>query len=1181
MEKKWKHRCCCRQWQRKFKQMMRLGMFLVVLSMMTVNAAAFSQEKVSVDVRNQSLLRVLDLLQEQSGYTFLFSSADVREVSNVTVKAENADLFDVLRLCLRGTNLEFEVNGQLVILRIRSKTVDTAQVKSMTVCGFVQDEEKQYLPGVTIKLEGTSIGAATDVNGWFYLMLPVENGRLEFSFVGYKTYTLPFAKEMDGDTLRIVLEKEIQAIDEVVVTGYQAIKEKSMAGSYSKVEMDDLVNTGTQTLETMLQGKLPGVMVMSTSGLTGTRQKVRVRGTSTLVGNAEPVWVVDGIIQEDPLPFESSALVAMNDNIDMMRDFIGGAISWLNPSDIDDITVLKDASATAIYGVKAANGVIVITTKKGERGRMSLNYSGSFTASTRMNYNRQEVMNSKERVDLSREAFKRGARMAKETVGYAPLAYDFLERKITWEEFDAAVKKLETVNTDWFDILYRTPFSQAHSISFSGGNNDATYRASLGYRNIKNTAIGNEQVSYTGNLNTSFIFWNRLTVTASLSGSRTETKAFASGVDPFSYAINTSRVISCYDENGDLFYYDDGGYRYNILNELANSGNKNTMNSLSLNVNLRWRLTEALSLSALLGGGTSNSFAETWFTERSHYISQIRGYEFGEFGVSDPEWQASQLPYGGMLTTNETRNFNYTGRLQMEYLEVMNDVHSVSLMAGVEGRSNKYDAISQTNYGYQPDRGKSFVDVTMETTSGGLNYAYARTKPTITDRIQNTFSYYATASYMYDNRYAINLSIRGDGSNRFGEQGKFLPVWSTGLRWNVTEEHWMSNQKMVNNLALTASFGYQGNAVENIGPDLVVTMESMNAWTGEYQMKWKILPNPDLKWEKTLSVNLGVNFALFNSKVNGTFNWYYKKTKDVVTSAQVPYENGTTTMYVNDGNMTNRGWDLSFSLVPVRTENFMWSLGTIFSGNDNQVKSEVQLNRDWQTAVSGEMTKEGYPVGSFWAFRFTGLNPKNGGPQFDLSGSDTEKAEEDATEYMTYVGTREPKFSLGLNMMFRWKRFSFPLSVYISTGNKEFLASPYDNGYSMMSEFKNVSNELNKRWRKPGDEKYTNIPSIPVGENCRTISTEGALGTVYPLDLWAYSDVRVVDAWYVRFSDFQLQYTLPEKWIHKFAQNVTLSATLANPLEIRSKDFKGRDPEVGLGNQPRSRDFSFGINVSF
>ena len=223
--------------------------------------------------------------------------------------------------------------------------------------------------------------------------------------------------------MKVVLEQEVEEIDEVVVTGYQAIKQKAMAGSYSKVTADDLVITGTETLEQMLQGKLPGVMVMNTSGLTGTRQKIRVRGTSTLVGNAEPVWVVDGIIQQDPLPFSTSELANIgDDNMDMIRNFVGGAISWLNPNDIQDITVLKDASATAIYGVKAANGVIVITTKKGERGRLSLNYSGSFSVGEKLDYDKLEIMNSKQRVELSREAYERGAQVPNEKIGYIGLA---------------------------------------------------------------------------------------------------------------------------------------------------------------------------------------------------------------------------------------------------------------------------------------------------------------------------------------------------------------------------------------------------------------------------------------------------------------------------------------------------------------------------------------------------------------------------------------------------------------------------------------------------------------------------------------------------------------------------------------------------------------------------------------
>lgn len=1159
----------------------RRFLFLFSLILTTqVSLSAYSQEKkITFSLKNATLKEIINEVRKLSDYDFAYRDINLEVFKRRNVVYKDATVDEILTDCLKGTGLVYSITGKTIVIKKQADKAETK--KTRTVTGRVTDEKGGALPGVTVVIKGTNWGTATNTNGDYKLEVPVTGESvLQFTFVGMKTQEI---KVGDKEKIDVKMEEDSEILDDVVVTGYQMLKEKGMAGAYSKVKAEELVMTGSETIESMLQGKLPGVVVINQSGLTGTRQKVRVRGTSTLVGNAAPVWVVDGIIQEDNLPFKASELAAIgDDNLDMMRDFIGGAVSWLNPNDIEDITVLKDASATSIYGVKAANGVILITTKKGDRGRMMLNYTGNFTTSQKMNYDRQEVMNSQERVDLSREAYERGARVPNETMGYMGLALAYDRREISLEEFETRAKKLELMNTDWFDLLYRTPFSQSHSVSFSGGVEKATYRASFGYRNVKNTAKGNEQVAYTGGLHMNMIFFDKLTLTASLSGSNTETKAFASGVDPFNYAINTSRAIAAYDENGEFSYYDKNGYNYNILNELANSGNKNESRSLSLNVNARWRLTNDLALTGTLGGSTSSSFAETWFTEKSTYIAAIRGYEHGEYGSLDIQFRDSPLPYGGMLTVSESRNFNYTARLQMEYLKVINGLHSVNVMVGLESRSNKYDGYSQTNWGYQPERGKNFVDVPVQLPSGRLNKDYARTKPTVTDEVSNYLSYYATAGYMYDNRYSINLSVRGDGSNRFGEDGKFLLVYSAGLRWNVTDEHWMKNQKLVNNLSFTASLGYQGNVVENVSPNLVTELEEVDAKTGEYRMKWKQLPNPDLKWEKTLSVNLGANFALFGSKLNGSFNWYYKKTTDVITMAKVPYENGTSKMYINDGNMTNRGWDLSFSLVPVRTKDFVWSLGTSFSGNDNEVKSNIEPNGEWKNAVNGSINKKGYPVGSFWAFKYTGLNAENGEPLFDFSRANTAQAAKDATEYMVYMGTREPTFTMGLNMVFRWKRLSFPLNVYFSRGNKEFLTSPYENGYMMISEAKNSSTELNKRWRKPGDEKNTKIPSIPVGNNCRPLYPfEDGKTAIYPLEAWAYSNVRVVDAWYIRFSDLKLSYNLPDQWIKGFAENIAVSFTMTNPLQIKSKDFKGRDPEIAVGQQPRSQDFSLGINMSF
>jgi len=1121
---------------------------------------------------------LLDEIQRQTDLHFIFNTEQTNSLGKVSIEVRNESVEAVLIRLFEGTDLTYSFRGNIIVVKRREDT--RGQQEMLKITGKVVDEKKQVLPGVMVKLEGTTIGTATNTKGVFSLMLPVREGFLEFSFVGFKSKKVRFTEK--SDTLLVVLVEDLKQIEEVVVTGYQVIKEKAMAGSYSKVKAEDLIMTGNETIESMLQGKIPGMMVTHTSGLTGTRQKVRVRGTSTLVGNADPVWVVDGIIQEDNLPFEAESLAAISDdNLDMMKEFIGGAVSWLNPNDIEDITVLKDASATAIYGVKAANGVILITTKKGERGRLSVNYSGNFSMSQRLNYNRMEIMNSKDRVALSREAFERGAQVSDERIGYIGLALPYSRREISLDEFHKGVKKFETANTDWFDILYRTPFSQSHSLSFSGGNEDATYRASFGYRNQKNTAKGNEQESYTGNLNMTTIFWKQLTLTASLSGNHTETIAFASGVDPYNYAINTSRTIPCYDE-GQLYYYENGMAKYNILNELENSGNKNSSKSINLNLNARWRVYEDLTISATLGGASSSSFAETWFSERSHKITAIRGYEYGEFTVTDNEYKKSKLPYGGMLTVSESRNFNYTARIQAEFVKLCNGVHAVNLVAGFETRSNQYKGFSQTNWGYMPDRGKSFTNVPL---NYGItlveNTEYARTIPSVTDRLSNYISYYMSGGYMYDNRYSINFSVRGDASNRFGGSTKFQPVWSGGLRWNVTDEHWMEGQNLVNNLSFSATFGYQGNVAENVSPDFIAKMGSVDSKTGEWKMTWSQLPNPDLKPEKTLSVNLGINFAFLKSKLTGTFNWYYKKTTDVITTAKIPYENGTTSMALNDGDVKNKGWDLAFSVVPVRTKNFMWSLGTSFSGNDNTVNSKLESTKDWKKAAAGTLNKKGYPVGSFWAFRFTGLNPEHGAPMFDFSRADTRQAAEDATEYMAYMGTIEPTFTVGINMIFRWKRFSFPLNFYVSRGNYTFLNSPYTSGHRMMSEYRNASTQLNKRWRNPGDEKHTDIPSIPTGDNSHPLRPFGNGTGVYPLDAWAKSDVRVVNAWYIRFNDFKFSYSLPDGWIRSFAKNMTVSFTATNPLQIKSKDFKGRDPEVALGQQPRSQNFSLGVNLSF
>ena len=1170
---------------------MKLTFMLTLFLNMSVWATGFSQEsRVSLQMENVSLEKVILELKKQTGLRFFYSMDKIKEINRLSVKAENKMLKEVLDDLLRNTGLTYSLLDDVIVIRDKSAIPALDTLKQTVVRGVVKDTNGIVLPGVTVVIKGTKVGVSTDSKGEFGIVATgKETLTLLFSCVGMKTKEVK-VNLLKNVKLAVIMQEDVAVMEEVIVTGYQRVKKRSMAGSSSSVNAKDLILNGTQTLEQALQGKLPGVMVINQSGLTGTRQKVRVRGTSTLVGNPEPVWVVDGIIQEDPLPFNTTELANIEGtDMNMIRDFVGSAISWLNPNDIDNIVVLKDASATAIYGVKAANGVIVITTKKGELGRMSISYNGNFSTSAKLSYKGMELMNSKQRVDASREAYDKGAVFPQEDViGYTALRLAYQRREISFDEFNAEVKKLETNNTDWFDLLFQVPFSHNHSISVSGGSDKATYRASFGMNNQSNTAKGNSQTSYTGNVNVNTTFWDQLNVSLSLSGSTAKTKAFAN-IDPYSYATKTNRAIPCYNEDGSLHFYKDEKALYNILNELHNSGNRNTTSSVSSNLNLRWTMKFGITLSSTLGYNFSNSFGESWYTEQTNYIARIRKYEFGEYSPGDKMFIDSPLPFGGMLNVTESRNHNYTWRNQIEFVQTFG-MHAVTVMLGEESRSNKYDGYAQTNYGYMPDRGKSFADVPLTVGESKEPNTLARSNPTITDRTANYLSFYGNMSYMFDERYAINASIRMDASNRFGQDksARYQPVWSVGLRWNLTREHWLEGQNFLNDVSFRASYGYQGNVAENVGPELIAKIVPLDDKTGEYKLTISRLPTPKLKWEKNKSINLGIDFSILGSRVNGSFEYYYKRTENMITTRQIPYEYGVTSLPINGGNMKNSGWDLGFSLVPVRTKDFVWSLSMNTSKVYNELDSDLEPTGNWEDATTGKFYKEGYAVSSFWAFRFTGLSPENGAPEFDLTGAEKEEAVLDVTEYMKYVGKLDPDFTAGLNTSFRYKSLSLSANFYLSTGNQKFLSSPYGGDWdyglavNMANEYQNLSTQLLDRWRKPGDEKHTTIPALPTPYNSQALHPFfSQYKGLFPYDAWSYSDIRVVDAWYLRCSNISVSYTLPREWIKHVAQNMSFSFSVSNPFQIVSSDFEGRDPEVASGQQPLSRNYSFSVNVSF
>ena len=1167
----------------------------MLIAWTSINVFAQTNKKISISVKNVLVRVALEELQRKAEINFVYNEELVSQTKKISLEFKEASLSDVLGELCKQLSLRYEVQKNLILLLPLLKDGVGDEQMKFEVSGVVTDGYRTPLPGVTVLAKSGKVvlGTATSTDGKYRLTIPstLKRFSISFSFVGMETKVVEYEGK---DTINVVLKEDAKHVEEVVVTGYQTLKKRSQVGSISVVKAEDLVLNGTQSLEQALQGKIPGMMVMNRSGLTGTRQRVRVRGTSTLLGNADPVWVVDGVIQTDPLPFETNDLNNIDPNsMDVIRTFVGGAIDWLNPNDIESVTVLKDASSTAIYGTKAANGVIVITTKKGKVGRMAVSYSGNFSLTPRMTYNKLEVMNSKQRVDVSREAYQTGIILrGNQNIGYTALAKDYRNRKISLEEFDREVKKLETNNTDWFDILFRNAFSHNHSVGISGGNEKATYRASFGYSENYNTAIGNDQKSYTANVSVGANLWKSITLNTSLAGSVRKTRGFV-GTDPYSYATTINRALPAHNEDGSRYFYENkaDGYLYNIENELENSGTENTVTSLNANINLRWRITDDLSYSTTLSFSSSETRGESWYTERSHYIAGIRGYNYEEFEPGSKEYLNSPLPNGGELNQKNNSALTWNWRNQLEWTKVLNNIHSITAMIGQEVMSSQANGSSQKNYGYMRDRGKIFVDIPpySQEESDFQNYdiySQYRTVTTLTESESNTLSYLATLSYMFDNRYALNASVRGDGSNRFGQnrRSRFQPVWSLGFRWNVGFESWLEGQDIISDMSFRVSFGYQGNVAENVSPELTAQIATGSNY--DYVLTLKDLPAPELKWEKVSNWNFGIDFSLFKNYISGSFEWYYKKTEDMVVQYKVPYENGVTSRPMNGGSMKNSGWDANFSFVPYRAKDFVISLGFTFSGTQNKINSKLAPTGTWEEAASGNLNKEGYPVSSFWAVKFTGLNPKHGGPEFDLDGWDTDEGFEDATTWMVYAGKMEPDFTSGISFSIRYKNFSLSSGLYLSLGNQQFMAPLMKDMESIPSEYENMSTEWLKRWRKPGDEKHTNVPALPnIATNAVEIyrkTQDGKKQTnVKPYELYAYSKVRVLNEWFLRCNSISCSYYVPEKKLPSFLQSLSFNFSVSNPFQMRSNDFKGRDPEVALGSQPLQRSMSLGVSMSF
>lgn len=1073
--------------------------------------------------------------------------------------------------------------------------------------GVVVNEKGEPITGAVIRDRANKENAVSDIEGKFTITAKSDRITLDVTYLGMQ----PAHWSGDsGDMCLIMMKDDTNTLEDVVVTGYQQLDRRNLTSSVTSKDMAELEIAGVSDLSKMLEGKIPDLVSTIGSGEVNATSRIRIRGTSTLVGNREPLWVVDGIIITDPVDLTSDVL---NDPDYINR--IGNAIAGINPRDIKRVDVLKDAAATALYGTRAANGVIVVTTKSGREGKPIVSYTGQFTVKKRPYYSDSKIdlMNSAERIqfsqDLTEQHYSYPSSMPK--VGYENALSELYGGVITQEEFEQQIREMETMNTDWFDILTHNSFSHDHSVSVSGGSEKVRYYTSIGYTDQDDVIKNTDNDRYTAMAKIDMDLSSKFKLEMNINGYINKRKYANSTVaNPIDYAYNTSRAIPAYNADGSLHYYQkyytsssygSGYLGYNIINELENSSTKQNTNSVTATLNLRYQPIDDLFFNAIFSGNLQNASIENWIGEKSFYAAQMRGADY-----DDDIPSSSQMPYGGQLNTQSTKTRAWTARLQGNYNKFFGKEmeHNINFALGLEASSNHYTGDDMTERGYYAERGKSYA---TNIPSSYTNYwSWVRSNvPTITDTRSNIFSAYATLTYGFKGLFTLNANGRFDGSNKFGTRAndKILPIWSVSGNANLQEIfHWYP--KWLNMLNLKASYGEQGNMLDGQTSKVIIKKGQMDSYYNEMTSTISSFANPDLDWEKTHSTNIGIEASFLDNRINLEAEYYYKKTTDAFMNKNISDVNGYTSYVINGGTITNSGFNFTLTATPIKLRNFYW----IFSGNLSKIYNKVKTAPGAQTFelsqfLSGEATVEGQPVGTFWSYKFAGLNPVDGGPMFyDLEEQMAKYANASLYDLYTSVlepsGKREPDITGSISNTFTYKQWRLGITLLYNFGAKTRLFRLFDNNGSYSSD-QNVNRDLLSRWQKPGDENTTNIPSI-IGSgnphyyyysshwgngNQNAVWRSGAVVNGDYYTMYDYSSARVVSADYVKLSTLSLTYEFNEKQLSKLGlQRLALTASGYNLKTWADKALKGQTPtqggftEVQLSDTP---SFTFGISVDF
>ena len=1103
-------------WIKLFKTMMRIFVLLLTINVSLVAAPSIysQQPRFNINEKNTNIIEVLNIIQAQSEFYFLYNHEAINKKKTFDIKINNGTIDDVLLYALDGSELNYKCVDNIIVLtpeNTKLKPVTKTNIvapETWMLTGIVVDENDVPLPGVNIMIKGTTTGTITNPEGVFKLNVEEESAVLIFSFVGYKS--LEIEVNNNNPKINVQLEPSAESLDEVIVVAYNQQTKASFTGSAEAIDLNSVKTPPRESFNQSLQGNASGLYMQSASGQPGSYPNIRIRGISSVSGSNTPLYVIDDI----PISKYDITSLATSSNI----------MAGINPEDIETITVLKDASATSLYGSRGANGVILITTKKGQKGKTKFNFSAQHGISEIIWLDRNKPLRTPEISELLIESRLNAGDTQQE-------AEQFIYSRID-----------SSINTDWYNELTRKGNFDKYTLSASGGNDNTTFYSSLSYHDQVGSIIGVDYKKLNGKINVRNTVSDKVVLDLGVSLNNQILHTVLDG----GTAGNPIRVMTRAQPWYPI-YNEDGSYNTTYFL---------TYNPIGL-VNENIRETKIYSF---LGNAGVKYFIFKGFSVESRVNSEVNLGD--EFRYDNPDFGYGRNDGGiGRAWNNKVINWNWTNLVRYNF--DINSKHKFELFGGHEAQSIENSEV----YSYAQNYSLSGL-TTMQNASVPVEATSSLTGSAIE-------SYLASISYDFSERFHVNLSARTDGSSRFGSDVRWANFGSVGLAWNINNESFMAPVEFINDLKFRTSYGVTGNESGIGDHESKGLYRTGYNYNGEPGIQYYQQENALLTWEKNIPFNVGFDFGVFK-RLSGSVEYFYRKTTSLLLDLPLSRVNGIDDYAENVGEMENQGWEITLKSNNIISDNFFWDTDFNVSTNKNKVTylpGGPLLGAGSDQSFS--LISEGYSFYSFFLPAYAGVDSDNGNALWytDSTKTATTAAYDSASWF--YQGSPLPKFFGGITNTFNYKGFTLSFLLYFQFGNKiydtygKYLNS--DGTYGV-SDKGNMSRKIyENRWQKPGD--ITDVPKVVWGNTQSGLDSQNSTRFLY-------------DGSFVRLRDLSFSYNLPYKWTKRAKiKDATVYVRGSNVLTWTKSKTLEIDPEVGLNGIgdlriPATRQIVFGLDIA-